>query len=268
MLRVLIITVAILSIHVLVALRPGLAQDEEIVGGDTISEEPIEGEIIPDLPAPVAEEPQEKPFEPPIQLPPLPSERMEEERAREGETRWNVTVTGAVMMNYVFNESSNNFTVKYRWEAKGQANAATAVIRGDADISADVQGPLSRWPTGECKLEVSIPKVPFEMTFRKPEGDRGTIKIVFKRPISEDWQSKCTFTDAPGARFNTRGLPESWLSKAMDKTRPSLKEITTEIGPEETTTRFVINKEVISDPPLGSGEIEGTGVVTVRPGGG
>ena len=86
-------------------------------------------------------------------------------------------------------------------------------------------------------------------------------KIIF-----ENWASKCTFTDAPGARFETTGPPEKWLAKAVEKARPPLRSIVADVTDEETTTSFVINKEVLDDPPIGTIEIEGTGVVTITPG--
>lgn len=197
----------------------------------------------------------------------LPGAAIEGGAPREGENRWNVVMTIAVVMNYVFDNSPDSFVVKYQFVINGQANAETAVLRGDADITASVAGPLSKWPTGECKLSVTIPKVPYELTFRKTADDKGNLKLVFRKSINEDWQSQCTFGDAPGARFETRGAPEAWLSKALEKARPPIKDIIADLGPEETTSRFVISKESIPDPPLGSAEIEGTGVITIRPGG-
>lgn len=194
------------------------------------------------------------------------TERIAGGEAREGETRWNIDITGAVVMNYVFNDLPNNFVVKYRWEIKGLANANTAVIKGDADINASVDGPLASGSWGECRLEITIPKVPFELTFNRNGEGRGNLKLIFKKAINEDWQSKCSFTEAPGARFNTKGAPEAWLAKALEKARPPLKDIVAEVGSEETSTRFVISKETINDAPIGSGEIEGTGVVTITPG--
>ena len=184
---------------------------------------------------------------------------------REGETSWDVTINVAVVMNYVFSDSPDMFTIKYRFEIKGEANAETAVLRGDLDINADVEGPLSKWPTGECRLFVTIPKVPYELTFRKSGEDKTNLRLVLKRAVTEDWQSKCTFTDSPGSKLETRGAPETWLAKALEKARPPLKDLMADIGKEEMTTRFIIGKESISDAPLGSGEIEGTGIITIRP---
>jgi hypothetical protein len=255
-------------------LKSALAQNDE---EEAVEEELPPEEIVPTLPAPGGEREEGGPVAaptprvpaPPVAAPTPPPEvgKIEGGEAREGETRWNVSITGVVIMNYVFNESPDNFVVKYRWEVKGQANATTAVIRGDADINAEVEGPLSKWPTGECKLNVTIPKVPFELSFQKTNGEKGNLRLVFKKVINEDWQSSCSFTDAPGARFDTRGAPEMWLAKAMDRARPPLKDIIADVGTEETTTRFVISKETINDPPLGTIEMEGTGVVTIRPGG-
>lgn len=186
----------------------------------------------------------------------------------EGETRWRIKIDAAIRANYVFNDSPDSFVVKYRWEIKGQANAETAVIRGDADVSADVEGFLAKWPTGECSLEIAIPKIPFELAFRKSGEDKGSLALKFRRNILENWSSKCTFSDAPGARFETTGEPEKWLARAMEKARPPLRSIIADITDEETTTSFVINKEVLDDSPIGSVEIEGTGVITITPGGG
>lgn len=186
--------------------------------------------------------------------------------AGEGETRWNVSITVAVIMNYVFNDSPDSFLVKYRMDLKGQANAATAVIDGNVDVEAKVDNSYFNWPTGECKLEITVPRVPFELTFKKTEDGKGNLKLVLKQQITEDWQSRCTFAD--GAKFDTRGAPEMWLSKALEKARPPLKDIVAELADgEETTTTFVINKEEINDAPVGTIELEGTGVVTIRPGG-
>jgi hypothetical protein len=195
-------------------------------------------------------------------------EQIEGGEAGEGETRWNIKINAAIRANYVFNDSPDSFLVKYRWEIKGQANSETAVIRGDADVSADVEGFLAKWPTGECSLDITIPKIPFELTFRKSGEDKGSIALKFRRNILENWQSKCTFTDAPGARFETTGEPEKWLARAIEKARPPLRSIVADVTDEETTTSFVINKEVFDDAPIGSVEIEGTGVITITPGGG
>jgi len=184
----------------------------------------------------------------------------------EGENRWNIKINAAIRANYVFNDSPDSFLVKYRWEIEGQANAATAVIRGNANISAEVEGFLAKWPTGECTLNVTIPKVPFEITFRRSGEDKGSVALKFRRNIMENWESKCTFTDAPGARFETTGDPEKWLARAIEKARPPLRSIVTDVTDEETTQSFVINKEVLDDPPIGTVEIEGTGVVTITPG--
>lgn len=233
---------------------PGAQEPDSATG-----EEPKEPR--PEAPAPTEEiKPEAKPDEP------EPMEKIEGGEAGEGETRWKVNITAAVILGYVFSDSGQGFTVKYRIEVEGQANAESAVIKGDANISADVSGALAKWPTGECKLNVTIPKVPFELSFKKTGEDKGSLRLILKRSISEDWQSTCTFTDAPGAHFDTRGQPEEWLNKALEKARPPLKEIVAEIGREETTTTFVISKETVADPPVGNCDIEGTGVVTIKPG--
>lgn len=264
---------------------PALAQDEgtEAAGlEEPPMEEPAEEGIVPELPQPGAPQfPVARPALPPA-APPIPGEPAEtaegEEpppevepiaggEALEGQTSWTIRITGAVRANYVYNDSPDSYIIKYRWEVKGQANANTAVMRGDAEINATVEGFLAKWPTGECKLEVTVPKVPFELTFQRTGDEKGNVALTFKKIITEDWQSRCSFADSPGSKFDTRGDPEKLLTRALDKARPPLRSIITNLGREETTTSFVISKEVIDDAPLGTIEIEGTGVVTVTPSG-
>ncbi len=185
----------------------------------------------------------------------------------EGEARWKVNINAAIRANYVFTNSPDSFVVKYRFTVEGQANADVALIRGNAEINTEVEGFLAKWPTGECRLDITIPRVPFELTFRRSGEDKGSIALRFRQNIMENWQSKCSFIDAPGARFETIGEPEKWLARALEKARPPLRAIVTDITDEETTSSFVINKEIIDDAPLGTVEVEGTGVVTITPGG-
>lgn len=222
-------------------------------------------DILPELPEPDIFGEEIEPFE--AEFPDEAPRRLEREGMEPGEeeNRWTINIIATVKMNYLFNDSEDSFVINYRWEVNGEANAATAVIRGTADIDAEVEGFLSKWPTGECRLEVSIPKVPFEITFRRTDEERSSIRLVFRKAINEAWQSKCSFTDAPGARFDTTGEPEQWLTRALKKARPPLKSIIADLADEETTTPFVINKQIVSDPPLGTGEVEGTGVVIVSP---
>lgn len=242
---------------------PAPAQEGEDTGVDEVLDEGLFEDALGPEPGSVpGETPAAEPPPPVVAAPPI-----EGGAPGEGQTRWNVSITTAVLVNYVFTDLPDGFTVKYRFEIKGVANAETAVIHGEADISADVEGPLSRWPTGECRLSITIPKVPYELTFRRTGDEKSSLKLLFRRQISEDWQSRCTFVDAPGARFDTRGAPETWLTKALDKARPPLKDLIADLGTDERTTTFVIAKESINDPPLGSVEIDGTGVITIRPGG-
>jgi hypothetical protein len=250
----------------IVALALGLAALPRAYAQVGAADEAIEGEPIEPAVLDDEEAADEEALEEEAPIDEAFVERAEELEPGEAENRWTVKINAAIRANYVFNDSPDSFVIKYRWEIVGQANAATAVIRGDAEISAEVEGFLAKWPTGECSLSVTIPKVPFELTFRKSDEERGSVALKFRRNIMENWQSKCTFTDAPGARFETTGDPERWLAKAVEKARPPLRSIVTDLGDEETTTSFVINKEVIDDPPLGTVEIEGTGVVTITPG--
>lgn len=249
------------------ASTPASAQDK---GDETLLDEPLDETILPgeideededraDIDDRAADRDEEEEMEEPLEI--------EKPEDIEGEVSRQIKIAGVVIMDYVFDNSPNSFTIKYRWELSGEANAATAVIKGDVDLAAEVEGPLWKFPTGECTLQITIPKVPFELSFNKTGDEKGNMKLIFKQPITEDWQSNCTFTDAPGAAFDTRGPPEKWLTKALEKARPPLRSIVIDLTNEETTTPLVISKQIIGDPPLGSMEIEGTASITITPGG-
>lgn len=191
-----------------------------------------------------------------------------EETASEGgaATR-KIALDAAVTMNYIFADSSDSFTVKYHFHIDGDANADTAVIKGEADITSEVEGFLAKWPSGECKLNVSVSKVPFELTFKKTgESTDASLGLRWKGNIVETWKSVCTFSE-PAKPFETTGNPEKWLTQALNKARPPLRSIKMKLEPGETaTTTFTIKKQTIQDPPVGSAEIEGTGVITVSNG--
>lgn len=195
----------------------------------------------------------------------LKKQKEESGVAKDEENRWHIEVNLAVVMIYTFNDSPNSFTIKYRWSLASEANSATAIIKGDANVEAEVQGALSKWPTGECRLSINIPKAPFEMTFKRTDEDKGSIKLIFKKAISEEWSSTCRFTDAPDARLDTRGPPEQWLWKAIDRAEPSLKSLVSNLGNEESATTVIIKRQTFDDNPIGKIEVEGSGVVTIKP---
>lgn len=205
---------------------------------------------------------------PPAEKPAAPKP-VEAGAAGEGEEARQIVIDSLVNMNYVFNGSPDSFILKYHVHLEGKVAAATAVIKGNASIATEVTGYLAKWPTGNCKLTVNIPDTPFQMTFTKIGEERGNIDLKFTNPITEMWESLCTFTDAPDAKFNTKGDPEKWLAKALEKARPPLTRLTVNLNPEESTTmKFEISKQTIKDPPLGTAEFEGTGVITINPGAG
>lgn len=254
-------------------------EDKAAQDNDEAAEKPIEEEIL--NPPPIAGTTDEEEAEAPPEPEGPAAEREEvEETAREVEETVKkeaaeggeqaiarrIKIAGIIIMNYVFEDSPNAFVVKYRIDMSGETFADTAVIRGDVDLGADVDGSLWKFPTGECKLDISIPKVPFEISFRKTGEDKGSLQLIFKKAITEDWKSRCTFQDAPGASFDTTGPPEKWLERALQKARPPLKSIVVDLKNEETTMPLVISKEIIGDPPIGSMEIEGTLSTTVSPG--
>jgi hypothetical protein len=242
-------------------------------------------EATPEEEAPPEEEPAEEPTPPaPLQPPqqvrgtpaatgaPIPPEEAKPatysgEGEGGGDEARKILIDGMVDMNYVFNDSPESFIIHYHFRIEGEIKAKTAVIRGDAQIDTKVDGFLAKWPNGECSLTITIPKAPFQVTFKRNDEENATIDLTFTKPIVETWESKCNFGE--GAKpFVTRGDPEKWMERALAKTSPPLKSLVATVNAtEKTTNKFLINSFQINDPPLGTIEAQGTGVVTIIPAG-
>lgn len=268
------IRVSLLALLIFTAPFDAAAQGElgeDIIESGPLSprpEAPPEEEGAPVPPEDLGIEEEEEPATPPTAGRPGEARPVEAGAAREGEEAREVVIDSLVNLNYIFNGSPDSFILKYHVHLEGKVAAATSVIKGNASINTEVTGFLAKWPTGSCKLSVSIPDSPFEMTFRKTAEDKAMIDLKFTNPITETWESQCTFQDAPDAKFNTKGDPEKWLAKAFEKARPPLTRLTVNLNAEESTTmKFEIGKQTIKDPPLGSAEVDGTGVITINPGG-
>lgn len=245
-----------------------LDQLEEALGDLDAEKEELEEELDEDLP-----EDEEEPLAP--ILPRLPFQRRRptpiqpvfigEAGEEEGGDQRKVMIDGMVTLNYVFNNAPESFIVNYHFRIEGETRARTAVIRGEAVIDAKVEGVLAKWPGGECKLNIKIPKAPFQVTFRRKEdSEDATINLRFTKPIMEEWESECNF--AEGAPFITKGTPEKWLQRALSKTSPPLRSLVAKLSEDEkTTNKFLINRHQINDPPLGTIEAEGKGIITIIP---
>lgn len=178
-----------------------------------------------------------------------------------------LTIDAVVVVGYTFFNSDDAFQLKYHINMGGDIKQNMAVLKGNAKVATDISGYLAKWPTGECLLKVSIADVPYEIRFKKTSDAEADIDVEFKRQITEDWESLCTFIDAPEAKFNTRGMPEKWIGSALAKTDPPLDKLTAKLDPEEeeSTLKFSIAKYTIAEENLGFAEVEGTGVVTIKP---
>src|SRR3990167_2380139 len=173
------IFLCIMCIMLLITIAAAHAQEgpEGDVGEDLLEETPLvtpagegeeEGEATPISPR---ETPEEEPAEetPPEEA--APPEEVELSRS--------IVIDGVVTLNYVFDNANESFVVKYSFHLEGDAPANTAIVKGDADVSASVNGYLAKWPTGECKLDVMIPKIPFELSFRAASEERGSLNLRF-----------------------------------------------------------------------------------------
>lgn len=239
--------------------EPEEEPDEELPEEEEMEDEEPVAPILPRLPF------QRKR---PIPTPIRPEVFVGEADEEAGNDQRKVMIDGMVSLNYVFNNAPESFIVNYHFRIEGDTRARTAVIRGEATIDAKVEGVLAKWSGGECKLNITIPKAPFQVTFRRKEDEEeATINLRFIKPIMEEWESECNFGE--GAKpFVTKGMPEKWLQRALNKTSPPMRSLVAKISEDEkTTSNFLVNKHQINDPPLGTIEVEGKGIITIIPAG-
>lgn len=177
-----------------------------------------------------------------------------------------LTFDAVVTMDYTFFNSADTFKVKYHINMNGDVSQNIGIIKTNATTVAEPNGYYAKWPTGQCLLSISIASVPCEIRYRRIANKEVEFSFTFEKSILEDWESMCTFIDAPGKQFNTRGNPEKWFDAAMLKAKPSFKKLNVTISPDETTSlRISIPKHTVTDEGLGSAEVEGLGIITLQP---
>lgn len=180
---------------------------------------------------------------------------------------WGVTMTADISVDYTFKDTpSDKFKIGYHIQLNGVALIFPTLIRGNATIKTNTSGYLAKWTTGQCLLQVDVAAVPYEITVSKEGEEKLKLALQFKQKILEDWQSLCTFLDAPDRRFYTRGEPEKWIADALQKADPSLEKLIVPISPKnKTETKFKVSKYSVKDGNIGSADVEGTGTVIIQP---
>ncbi|MBI4223977.1 MAG: hypothetical protein HY609_03510 [Deltaproteobacteria bacterium] len=204
---------------------------------------------------------------------PLPTdetvtEALEKTQGDLGEDVYRVVVEGQIDLNYVFAESPDSFMVTYKFHIEGQAKNQVDLIRENGQMTTGIDGLLAKWPTGACALQISVGEFPFELTFQKVEEELVQIDLRIPGDILENWESDCTFLDAPGSKFHTSGNPEKWVTRALQRPVPPLTDLALPIDrlhKDTSTMEFAIERFLIPDPPLGSAELEGKGTVRIIP---
>lgn len=185
-------------------------------------------------------------------------------QAKPGERMVSIDID--ITVDYVFfNPNKDAFKVKYLITLGGAMAQDLGVIRGTAKVKTDISGYLAKWTTGQCLLQVSIADVPFDIQY---SHDSKTVRLnlKFERMFTEDWQSMCTFLDAPDSRFYTKGEPERWIAGALLKSEPALDKLSAPLSEREKTTATIrIAKHSMKDESIGGAEIQGTGKITVLP---
>lgn len=180
---------------------------------------------------------------------------------------WLTSLKADIAVNYTFNDATrDSFKITYHISLGGPMVTGTSMIRGNATVKTDISGFLAKWGSGQCLLQVSVPNIPYEMTVVRQGDNKVKLGLTFKQKILEDWQSLCTFLDAPDSRFYTKGEPEKWIGDALQKSEPDLNKLEMSISEKEKTeTQFKISKYSVKDGSIGTAEVEGSGTVTIQP---
>lgn len=180
---------------------------------------------------------------------------------------WGFTMTADIAVDYTFTDTTRDkFKINYHIQLSNVAATYPALMRGNATIKTDISGYLAKWTTGQCLLQVDVAAVPYEISVTRDGEDKLKLSLQFKQKILEDWQSLCTFLDAPDRRFYTRGEPEKWIAEALQKATPSLDKLTASISQKDKTeTRFKIAKYSVKDGSIGSADVDGSGTITIQP---
>lgn len=176
-----------------------------------------------------------------------------------------ITLDAVVYVDYQFFESPDAFKIKYHINMGGNANLATALITGNAEIATEVTGFLAKWGSGQCILDVSVSKTPYEIAYNSA-ADEADISVKFKNPITEKWESTCSFMGAPAKPFKTEGTSEKWISDALEKTTPPLSAIAAPLeAGGSSSLNFTIPEYTVIEEGLGSAQVKGTGIITIQP---
>lgn len=180
---------------------------------------------------------------------------------------WGLTMDANITVDYTFTGATKDkFKIGYHIQLHGVASTFPTLVRGNATIKTDTSGYLAKWTTGQCLLQVDVAAVPYEIALSKDGEDKLKLALQFKQKILEDWQSLCTFLDAPDRRFYTRGEPEKWIADALQKADPSLDKLIAPISPKnKTETKFKITKYAVKDGNIGNADVEGSGTITIQP---
>lgn len=179
-----------------------------------------------------------------------------------------ISISGEVDLNYVFAESPDTFIVTYKFSIEGLARNKVDILKGKGQITTGITGSLAKWPTGECALNISVGELPFEMVFNKVSEEMIRLDVKLTGDVLENWESNCTFRDAPGSKFHTSGNPEKWVIRALKRPNPSFMDLTVPVDrlhKRTSTMEFQIERFLIPDPPLGSAELEGKGKIEISP---
>ncbi len=175
-------------------------------------------------------------------------------------------VDSVVIVSYTFESSPDSYQVKYHLNLGGNIKTKAGRIKGMAKVATDISGYLAKSTAFECMLKVTVATAPYEVIYNLSGEDELNLDVSIKGQLLEDWESFCTFLDQTKAKFNTRGNPELWINNALSKSDPPMSKLVAEFDKTKTTTvKFTVPKYTVRDEGLGFAEVEGTGVITIKP---
>lgn len=182
------------------------------------------------------------------------------------------------VLDYYFFGNRNHFTVKYAFKlddtiagrpaVEGEQSPAprSLTLRGNADVKTEIDGVLAKGTGTECLLEVSVPKVPYNVLYHEASPDQARVTLKKIGPVAEDWAANCQFSDMPNKPLRTTGAPEHWLNIALEQLTPLLQEHDMPLSDVfESEWTFSIPTQRREDAQIGALEIRGEGKLRIDP---
>lgn len=163
-----------------------------------------------------------------------------------------------------------------QFEANIVLGKTRSIEKVDADFDSQHWGSLARNEYFDCRLDITIPQIPVELTTKiievipegeaEPTSQQLAIKVDFGTGLKEDWFSLCT--DISGDTLNTKGDTQEYNLQSLKMVEPVLSALLVEDYDPTAKTKIdlsIPSKVVPDDEIQNDITFSGEGSVTIDP---